>query len=137
MAPRVDSELLLVGSLPADSTEAALRAGAEFFGDLVFALPDGETGPRVGLGRLRARAPGPAQPWTWRWSRIPIADRAPAARVRDPGVRSARVSPSCVGIVAADRRRDRVLPVFRGCARGRDPGRCPLPGRPAVPGQRA
>ena len=40
------SELLLVGSLPADTTESALRAGAEFFGDLVFALPDGETGPR-------------------------------------------------------------------------------------------
>src|SRR6266487_5776112 len=46
MASRVTSDLLLVGSLPAASTEAALRAGAEFFGDLVFALPDGETGPR-------------------------------------------------------------------------------------------
>jgi hypothetical protein len=48
MAQRVDSELLLVGSLPADSTEAALRQAAGFFGDLVFALPDGETGPRAG-----------------------------------------------------------------------------------------
>jgi hypothetical protein len=48
MARRVNSELLLVGSLPADSTETALRSGAEFFGDLVFALPDGETGPRAG-----------------------------------------------------------------------------------------
>jgi hypothetical protein len=48
MAPRVDSELLLVGSLPADSTEDALRQAAGFFGDLVFALPDGETGPRAG-----------------------------------------------------------------------------------------
>ncbi len=47
MAPRVTSELLLVGSLPADSTEVALRSGGELFGDLVFALPDGETGPRV------------------------------------------------------------------------------------------
>ena len=47
MAPRVDSELLLVGSLPADSTESALRQGSELFGDLVFALPDGETGPRA------------------------------------------------------------------------------------------
>ena len=46
MARRVNSELLLVGSLPADSTESALRSGADFFGDLVFALPDGETGPR-------------------------------------------------------------------------------------------
>jgi hypothetical protein len=48
MAGRVTSELLLVGSLPAASTDAALRAGAEFFADLVFALPDGETGPRAG-----------------------------------------------------------------------------------------
>jgi hypothetical protein len=48
MALRVNSELLLVGSLPADSAESALRSGAEFFGDLVFALPDGETGPRAG-----------------------------------------------------------------------------------------
>ena len=56
MAPRVASELLLVGSLPADSTETALRAGGEYFGDLVFALPDGETGPRaawVGYERER------------------------------------------------------------------------------------
>jgi hypothetical protein len=48
MTRRVNSELLLVGSLPAGSTEAALRAGAELFGDMVFALPDGETGPRGG-----------------------------------------------------------------------------------------
>jgi hypothetical protein len=48
MAPRVNSELLLVGSLPADSTDSALRAAAGFFGDLVFALPDGETGARAG-----------------------------------------------------------------------------------------
>ena len=56
MARRVDSELLLVGSLPADSTESALRSAAGFFGDLVFALPDGETGPRaawVGYERER------------------------------------------------------------------------------------
>ena len=39
MSGRVTSPLLLVGSLPADSTEEALRAGAELFGDLVFALP--------------------------------------------------------------------------------------------------
>jgi hypothetical protein len=48
MARRVNSELLLVGSLPADTTEGALRSAAGFFGDLVFALPDGETGPRGG-----------------------------------------------------------------------------------------
>jgi hypothetical protein len=62
MAPRVNSELLLVGSLPADSTEPALRAAAGFFGDLVFALPDGETGPRaawVGYERERLVRPNP------------------------------------------------------------------------------
>jgi hypothetical protein len=62
MARRVDSELLLVGSLPADSTESAFRAGAELFGDLVFALPDGETGPRaawVGYERERLARPNP------------------------------------------------------------------------------
>jgi hypothetical protein len=48
MTRRVDSELLLVGSLPAGSTEEALRSAAGLFGDLVFALPDGETGPRAG-----------------------------------------------------------------------------------------
>src|SRR5947209_16864064 len=47
MRSRITSPLLLVGSLPAQSTDAALRAGAELFGDLVFALPDGETGPRA------------------------------------------------------------------------------------------
>jgi hypothetical protein len=58
----VTSPLLLVGSLPADSTEAALRAGGELFGDLVFALPDGETGPRaawVGYERERLVRPNP------------------------------------------------------------------------------
>ena len=47
MSGRVTSELLLVGSLPAASTDEAFRAGAELFGDMVFALPDGETGPRA------------------------------------------------------------------------------------------
>src|SRR5262245_29125716 len=63
MAPRVESELLLVGSLPADSTGSALRQASEFFGDLVFALPDGETGPRaawVGYERERLMKPNPA-----------------------------------------------------------------------------
>ncbi len=60
MTSRVTSELLLVGSLPAESTEGALRAGAELFGDMVFALPDGETGPRaawVGYERERLVRP--------------------------------------------------------------------------------
>ena len=48
MARRVNSELLLVGSLPAASTESALRQAADNFGDLAFALPDGETGQRAG-----------------------------------------------------------------------------------------
>ena len=59
---RVTSELLLVGSLPADSTEDAFRAGARHFADLVFALPDGETGPRaawVGYERERLARPNP------------------------------------------------------------------------------
>jgi hypothetical protein len=63
MTARVTSDLLLVGSLPADSPEAALRAGAELFGDLTFALPDGETGPRaawVGYERERLMRPNPA-----------------------------------------------------------------------------
>jgi hypothetical protein len=59
---RVNSDLLLVGSLPAASTDAALRAGAELFGDMVFALPDGETGARagwVGYERERLARPNP------------------------------------------------------------------------------
>src|SRR5208282_905251 len=62
MAPRVDSELLLVGSLPADSADSALRSAAGLFADLVFALPDGETGPRaawVGYERERLVRPNP------------------------------------------------------------------------------
>jgi hypothetical protein len=47
MTARVNSDLLLVGSLPAESTETALRSAAELYGDLVFALPDGETGMRA------------------------------------------------------------------------------------------
>ena len=62
MTPRVNSDLLLVGSLPAATTDAALRAGAEFFGDMVFALPDGETGARaawVGFEREQLVRPHP------------------------------------------------------------------------------
>jgi hypothetical protein len=59
---RAMSDLLLVGSLPAASTEAALRAVGELFGDMVFALPDGETGPRaawVGYEREQLVRPHP------------------------------------------------------------------------------
>jgi hypothetical protein len=62
MSSRVTSHLLLVGSLPADSTETALRVGAELFGDMVFALPDGEPGPRaawVGYEREQLVRPHP------------------------------------------------------------------------------
>jgi hypothetical protein len=62
MTPRVTSDLLLVGSLPADSTETAFRSGARHFVDLVFALPDGETGPRaawVGYEREQLARPNP------------------------------------------------------------------------------
>ncbi len=45
---RVNSRMLLVGSLPAESADHAFRAGAELFGDMVFSLPDGETGPMGG-----------------------------------------------------------------------------------------
>jgi len=62
VAPRVTSDLLLVGSLPAESTEAALRSAGPLFGDLAFALPDGETGPRrawVGYERETLVRPHP------------------------------------------------------------------------------
>jgi hypothetical protein len=62
MERRVNSELLLVGSLPASSTESALRQAAGFFGDLVFALPDGETGLRtnwISYERERLIRPNP------------------------------------------------------------------------------
>jgi hypothetical protein len=48
MTRRVDSDLLLVGSLPVDSTDEGFRAGAELFSRYVASLPDGESGPRGG-----------------------------------------------------------------------------------------
>jgi hypothetical protein len=63
MPSRITSDLLLVGSLPAASTEEALRTGGELFGDLVFALPDGETGPRAlwaAYEHMTLLAPNPA-----------------------------------------------------------------------------
>jgi hypothetical protein len=62
MSARVTSDLLLVGSLPAESAESAFRAASELFGDMVFALPDGETGPRaawVGYEREQLVRPHP------------------------------------------------------------------------------
>src|SRR5260370_28401563 len=92
MARRVNSELLLVGSLPADTTEGALRSATEFFGDLVFALPDGETGPRAGWVRYeRAKLiPPSAGVVTLQLPESPAglpphADAPPALRI-PPGV---------------------------------------------------
>ena len=62
MPRRVNSDLLLVGSLPADSTESALRGAGRWFGDLVAALPDGEVGARspwVGFEREHLVRPHP------------------------------------------------------------------------------
>jgi hypothetical protein len=61
MGGRVTSDLLLVGSLPVQTTDEAFRRGVELFGDLVFALPDGETGPRAAwVGYERERLVRPA-----------------------------------------------------------------------------
>lgn len=62
MPRRVDTELLLVGSLPASSSEDALRSAGRLFGDLITTLPDGETGARaawVGFERERLVRPHP------------------------------------------------------------------------------
>src|ERR1700757_267449 len=62
MAPRGNSELVLGRGLAADSADSALRAAAAFYDGLVFALPDGETGPRaawVGFERERLVRPNP------------------------------------------------------------------------------
>src|SRR6516162_5483344 len=138
MAPRVSSDLLLVGSLPAASTDAALRAASEFFGDLVFALPDGETGPRaawVGYERERLVRPHPDVETVEETSSptgIPRhAYETPVFRIR-PGVTELHWDswPRVDDAIAS-------YQVFRGLRGGRDPVRAPVPGRPAVPGQRA
>jgi hypothetical protein len=62
VSARVTSDLLLVGSLLAVSSEQAFRIGGELFGEMVFALPDGETGPRaawVGYENWRLIQPHP------------------------------------------------------------------------------
>jgi hypothetical protein len=96
MTRRVDSDLLLVGSLPADSTEAALRSAGEFFGDLVFALPDGvqETESPTGLPRHAYETPvfgvrpGVTELHWDSWPRIDdaIESYATFARLRADGV---------------------------------------------------
>lgn len=62
MTRRVAADVLLVGSLPSPSTDRAFRDGARLFGDRVFALPDGESGPRaawVGYEREQLVRPHP------------------------------------------------------------------------------
>jgi hypothetical protein len=56
MSSRVSSDLLLVGSLPVTTVDTALSLAAGLFADEVFAIPDGEPGPRsswVGYERER------------------------------------------------------------------------------------
>ena len=118
MARRVNSELLLVGSLPADSTETALREAAGFFGDLVFALPDGETGRgRPGSATSGSGSSGRTRAWSPSQeteSPTGIPRHAYETPVfGDP----ARRHRTALGVLAAHRRRDRVLPgVPRRCA---------------------
>ena len=107
MPRRINSDLLLVGSLPAGSTEEALRAGGELFGDLVFALPDGETGPRrmwAAYEHVSMLAPHPDVETVDEGAMPPRhVGQMPVLAVRE-GQRELAFRP-----VAADRRRDRVL----------------------------
>lgn len=83
------NDLLLVGNIPASSAEEAFRAGAARFGDLVFALPDGETGPRsawVAYERETLLRPSPAVE-TVAWTTSPTGaarntHEAPAFKLR-------------------------------------------------------
>ena len=132
MPSRITSELLLVGSLPASSTDEALRAGGELFGDLVFALPGRRDGPAGALGRLRVLDPAAAP----REHRRGAAGRGAAAprrgdpRPRRPsGRRGAALRP-----VAPHRRRHRVLRRFpRAARRGGHPRPPAVPAVPPVP----
>ncbi len=57
MTTRAHSDLMLVGSFPAESAEEAMRLAAPLFGDCCFGLPDSETGDRAidGEDGLRIR----------------------------------------------------------------------------------
>ena len=97
MTRRVNSDLLLVGSLPAQTTDEALRQAAGFFGELVFSLPDGETGPRggwVSYEREQLIRPNPAV--------VVLRDQSSppdclGTRTRPRCSASGRESPSCTG----------------------------------------
>ena len=117
MTSRAHSDLLLVGSLPAESTEAAFRAGAELFGDMVFALPDGETGQRaawVGYEREQLCRPNP-DVVVVQETESPTGIPRHASRRRSSAC--ARSHRAALGQLAADRRRDRLLRASSGrCA---------------------
>ena len=123
MPGRATSDLLLVGSLPADSTEAALRAGGELFGDLVFALPDGETGPRaawVGYERERLVRPNPDVETV---SETESPTGIPRHAYETPVFASARASTGCTGTRGrGSTTRSPPTRVPRAARRGRDPG---------------
>ena len=112
MPSRINSELLLVGSLPASSTEEALRAGGELFGDLVFALPDGETGPRALWAAYEYFTPAAAPPASIDVVRPGGAPPRHVEEIPVLGVQARRRG-AALRPLAPHRRRDRVLRVFR------------------------
>ena len=141
MSPRVTSDLLLVGSIPAESTEDALRtAAANFALPRPGVRPAGRRdGAAVVVGGLRAGTPRAPEPGHRDGEGDRLADRATAAYVRGTGLQGQAGSGGRVlGHLAARGRRDRLLPGLQEAARGgRHPCRRAIPGRAAVPGQRA
>lgn len=136
MAPRVSSDLLLAGSLPATPTEEAFRASAELFGHLVFALPDGETGPRAGwVGDERERLLRP-NPGIATVQETLSATGVPRHAYETPrSSRSGPASQAALGLLAPSRTvpsktSSRTQPAHRSDPgrRARDPVGCPLRG---------
>ena len=88
-----------------------------------------------GVGRLRARAAGPPEPGRRGRGGDRVADRHPAARLRDAGVQDPRRAlASCTSTRGrGSTTRSRRSGCSGRCAiRGRDPGGVALPGRAAV-----
>ena len=139
MPPRVTADLLLVGSVPATSTEEALRAGAQLLRRSGLRAARRRDRAALVLGRVRAGAPGPAESGDRDGGRDDLADRGSAAHVRVAGLRpEARRVRRDLGFLAPDRRRDLLVAGVPAAARrGGHPGRAPVPDRAAVPGQRA
>ena len=139
MAPRVDSELLLVGSLPADSTEAALRAGVGVLRRPRLRAAGRRDRAAGGVGRLRARAADDAEPGVRARRGDRVADRHPAPRVRDADLQGARRRRRCAGTRgrASTTRSSPTGRSARFATQGVDPARAALPDRAAVPVERA